>query len=85
MGDQLGAGHHASTLIEGSDVPDVGFMISSMPTNWSQENTELNWFRQAISVPANLNPTNATSCLQAQSRRVDHNRDRVPDSRLRIA
>lgn len=39
------------------------------------------WARQAISVPANVNPKDATSCRQAQSPRVDHTRDRVPDSR----
>src|SRR6266568_2219501 len=66
------------------DNADVGFMISSMPTNL-EPNTKLNLFRQAISVPANLNPKNATSCLQGQSPRVDHNRDRVPDSRPHIA
>src|SRR5271156_6609129 len=43
------------------------------------------WFRQAISVPANLNPKNATSPLQAQPPLVDHNRDRAPDSRPHIA
>src|SRR3984957_19005177 len=69
----------------GEDNADVGFTISSMPTSLRQENTELNWFTQAISVPANLNPKNATSCLRAQSPRVDHNRDRVPDSRPHIA
>jgi hypothetical protein len=53
--------------------------------SWSKENTELNWSRQAISVPANLNPKNATSCLQAQCPRVYRNRDRVPDSRPHIA
>jgi len=29
--------------------------------------------------PANLKLKNATSCLPAQSPRVDHNRDRAPD------
>jgi hypothetical protein len=45
------------------DNADVGFMISRCRQIWSQENTELNWFRQALSVPASLNPKNATSCL----------------------
>src|SRR5690348_4862611 len=36
-------------------------------------------------VPANLIPKNATSCTQAQCSRVDHNLDRVPDSRPCIA
>ncbi len=40
---------------------------------------------QAISVPANLNPKNATSCLKAQSPRADRNRDHVPDSRPHMA
>jgi hypothetical protein len=47
--------------------------------------TIVTWFRQAISISASLNPKNVTSCLQTQSPRVDHNRDRVPDSRPHIA
>jgi len=41
--------------------------------------------RPPISVPAALNPKDATSCLPAQSPRADHNRDRVPDLRPHIA
>jgi hypothetical protein len=38
-----------------------------------------------ISVRAKFYPNNVTFCLQAQCPRVDHNRERVPDSRPHIA
>ena len=62
-----------------------GNRLTKIDKSGAKKILSCNWFRQAISVPADLNLKSATSYLSAQSPRVDHNRDRVPDWRPHIA
>lgn len=58
------------------DNADVGFMISSMPTKVEPRKYLTELVQTSNLSPGQSNPKNVTFCLQAQSPRVDHNRDR---------